>query len=101
MHPITCNRIWIYSSVLTFRLLPTFSYSDECRTKKAFKYFKMMLPLFRAVVKFCSTNSLFTQYLLKSLSIALDRISTFIFYITSETSVPNIWELGLTYFRHL
>ena len=30
--------------------------SDECRTKKAFKYVKRMLPLFRAVVKFCSTN---------------------------------------------
>ena len=25
--------------------------SDECRTKKAFKYVKRMLPLFRAVVK--------------------------------------------------
>ena len=30
---------------------PTFPYSDECRTKKSFKYVKRMLPLFRAVVK--------------------------------------------------
>ena len=37
---------------------PTFSYSDECRTKKAFMYVKR-LPLFRAVVKFCSTHRLF------------------------------------------
>ena len=34
-------------------------YPDECRTKKAFKYVNRMLPLFRAVVKFCSTNRLF------------------------------------------
>ena len=27
-----------------------FSYSDECRTTKAFKYVKRMLPLFRAVI---------------------------------------------------
>ena len=31
-----------------------FSYSDECRTKKAFKYVKIMLPLFLAVEKYCS-----------------------------------------------
>ena len=29
----------------------TFSYSDECPTKKSFQYVKIMLPLFRAVVK--------------------------------------------------
>ena len=28
-----------------------FSYSDEYRTKKAFKYVKRMLPLFRTEVK--------------------------------------------------
>ena len=28
-----------------------FSYSDECRTKKAFKYFERVLLLFRVVVK--------------------------------------------------
>ena len=38
---------------------PTFSYSDKCRTKKAFKVVKRMLPLFRAVVKFYITNRLF------------------------------------------
>ena len=35
---------------LTFRSLSdVFTHSDECRTKKAFKYVKRMLPLFRAV----------------------------------------------------
>ena len=38
------------------RLLSDSSYLDEYRTKKACKYVKRMLPLFRAVVKFCSTN---------------------------------------------
>ena len=38
------------------------SYSDECRTKKAFKYVKRMLPLFRPIVKFCSTSRLFTNF---------------------------------------
>ena len=33
-----------------------FSYSDEFRIKKAFKYVKRMLPLFRAVAK-CSVSS--------------------------------------------
>ena len=28
----------------------------------AFKYVKRMLPLFRTVVKFCSTNRLFTYF---------------------------------------
>ena len=28
------------------------SYSDECRTKKAFQYLQNMVPLFHAVVKF-------------------------------------------------
>ena len=37
--------------------------SDECRTKKAFQHVKIMLPLFRAVAKFCTTNKLF-KYLL-------------------------------------
>ena len=32
--------------------------------KEAFKYVKRMLPLFCAVVKFCSTNRLFTRLLL-------------------------------------
>ena len=37
-----------------------FSYSDEYRAKKAFTYDKKILPLFLAVVKFYSTNRLFT-----------------------------------------
>ena len=43
-----------------FWSLSDVSYSDRCRTKKAFQYAKKMPPLFRAIVKFCSTNSLFT-----------------------------------------
>ena len=39
----------------------TFSYSDECRTKKAIKHVKRMLPLFRALVNFCSTQRLITN----------------------------------------
>ena len=35
-----------------------FSYSNECRTKRAFKCVERILPLFRAVVKCCSTNRL-------------------------------------------
>ena len=46
----------------TFRSLFDVSYSDECRTKKAFQYAKRMLPLFRAKVKFCSANRLFTYF---------------------------------------
>ena len=42
----------------TFRSLSDVLCSDECRTKKAFQYVKRMLPLFRAVVKFCTTNRL-------------------------------------------
>ena len=52
---------WLYQ--WPFGHYPTFSYSDECWTKKAFKYVKRMLPLFPAVVKFCSTNRLFNQWL--------------------------------------
>ena len=51
-----------------------FSYSDECRTKKAFKYVKRMLPLFRAVVKFCSTNRLFKSSLISTISLAIKYI---------------------------
>jgi len=39
---------------------PTLSYSDECRTKMLL-YVKRMLPLFRALVKFCSTSRLFND----------------------------------------
>ena len=41
----------VTASGYIFRSLSDVSYSDECRTKKAFKYVKRMLPLFRAVVK--------------------------------------------------
>ena len=43
-----------------------FSYSDECQANKAFKYVKRMLPLFHAVVKFCSINRLFIYKVLFS-----------------------------------
>ena len=54
-HPITLTASVTASGYifrLTFRPLSDVSYSDECRTKKAFTYAKRMLPLFRAVVKF-------------------------------------------------
>ena len=50
------------------------TYSDECGRfhtlmsigrKKSFQYVKRMSPLFRAVVKFCSTNSVFIYKLNK------------------------------------
>ena len=43
----------------TFRSLSDVLCSDECRTKKSFQDVKRMLPLFRAVVKFCTINRLF------------------------------------------
>ena len=46
---------------LTLRLLSDVSYSDECPTEKAFQYVERMLPLFRVVVKYCSTNRLFNK----------------------------------------
>ena len=42
----------------TFGSLSDVLYSDECRTKKAFQYVKRMLPLFLAVVTFCTTSRL-------------------------------------------
>ena len=45
----------------TFLSLSGVLCSDECRTRKAFQYVKGMLPLFRALVKFCTTNRLFTS----------------------------------------
>ena len=47
-----------------FRSLSHFLYSDECRPKKDFQYVKRMLSLFRAVVKFCTTNRLFIYQIL-------------------------------------
>ena len=44
---------------LTFRSLSDVLYSDECRKKKGFQYVKIILPLFRAVVKLFSTKRLF------------------------------------------
>ena len=43
----------------TFQSLSDVLCSDECWTRKAFQYVKRMLPLFRAVVKFHTTNRLF------------------------------------------
>ena len=47
----------VYVKATSLKLIRLW-YSDEYRAKKAFKYVKRMLPLFRAVVKFCSTNRL-------------------------------------------
>ena len=41
---------------------PTFYTLMSVGRKKSFQYVKIMLPLFRAVVGFCSTNRLFTKY---------------------------------------
>ena len=35
--------------------------SDECRTKKYFQYAENMIPLFLAILKFCSTKHLFKE----------------------------------------
>ena len=40
---------------------PTFYTLMSVGRKKSFQYVKIMLPLFRAVVKFCSTNRLFKR----------------------------------------
>ena len=65
------TALYILANILT--LFPTERKSDNTlltyvkaffvrqkQEKKAFKYVKRMLPLFRAMVKFCSTNRLFT-----------------------------------------
>ena len=43
----------------TFRSLSEVLCSDECRAKKAFQHVKRMLPLFRAVVEFCTVIQTF------------------------------------------
>ena len=50
-----------YIFQFTFRSLSDVSYSDECRTKRASQYANRMFPLFRAIVKFCSTNRLLAK----------------------------------------
>ena len=54
--------------------------SDE----KSFQYVKILLPLFRAVVKFCSTNRLATVFLVFStciiINISFKTISKFNLY---------------------
>ena len=63
----------VYPDANIFHLghYPTFSYSDECRTKISFRYVKRMLPLFRAVGKFCSINRLFIKFSTKKLTLSL------------------------------
>ena len=47
----------MYSKIrFTFRSLSNVSYPDECRTKKLLSMLKECLPIFRAIVKFCSTS---------------------------------------------
>ena len=43
------------------------SYSDECRTKKYFQYAENMIPLFFAILKFCTTKHLFNDIITKLL----------------------------------
>ena len=57
---LSCITASDYISWLTYWSLSDILYSDKCQMKKAFQYVKIMLSLFCAVVKFCSTNRLFT-----------------------------------------
>ena len=51
------NQIFSYI-LLTFRSLCDVACSDECPDEEALQYTYRMLPLFRAIMKFCSTNRL-------------------------------------------
>ena len=67
IHHITCTRIWLYISFhlsVAIRRFILWRVSDE----KSFQYAKAMFPLFRAIVKFCSTNRLFTSPFIHILS---------------------------------
>ena len=44
--PTMYIRIWLYRCWITFRSLSDVSYSDECRTKKAFQYVKKCCRFF-------------------------------------------------------
>ena len=78
--------------------------SDE----KAFKYAKRMLPHFRAVVKFCSTNRLFT-YSVITRQRDLERLDGELFrqhFLHALTSLNSVWRaieplilICLGYFR--
>ena len=60
----------------TFRFLSDVSFSDESRTKKAFQYAYRMFPLFRAIVKVCSTNRC-DDLLLCIVNVVFQELSTF------------------------
>jgi len=62
-HPITCNRIWLYISVNPSVTVRRFT-SWRVSYKKGVQYVKRVLLLFRAVLKFCSTNRLIKFILL-------------------------------------
>ena len=64
--------------------------SDE----KSFKYIKRVLPLFRVVVKFCSTNRLFTKFFvwlicLLSFFLHLSHKAQSILILEFQTRYPN------------
>ena len=67
------------------------SYSDECRTKKSFSVCQEMLPLSRAVLKFCSTNRLF----MNNCHVMWIRIK--LTYAASNQNSRNLWWLPLTW----
>ena len=84
-YTVTASLLWKLSMTLSYRKLPQYSschvnlsasgiyfgspfgYYPTFHTltsvgrKQYFQYVKRMFPLFRAIVKFCSTNRLFTE----------------------------------------
>ena len=55
---------------------------DEVSDEKSFQYVKIMLPLFRAVVKFCSTNRLLKKTLYPGL-----MLSSSVLYALEEVDI--------------
>ena len=55
---------------LTFRSLSEVSHSDDYHSSNAFKHVEQFLPLFHILVKFCSTNKIFS----KKVALPLEKI---------------------------
>ena len=77
--------------------------SDE----KSFSVCEEMLPLFRAVLKFCSTNRLFTipflnycNYILFLFFNFAERMYMLKYYLKLEKKLKNWGEPGLVVFTH-
>ena len=61
----------------TCRSLSDISYSDECLKKTTYQYALRMFPLFRAIVKSCSNNGLFTYFCSSKVQNSLDQNSPY------------------------